>query len=180
MGLVSSPTVYTHGHTLWNHGIPLEVSKAWRLAKTGLYSILHRLLLQCWEEGTVPQDNCVTLSSARSTTVKKIVVAETPTAEYSLISIVGKVFAERVCPEAQCDFRAGRSTTRMICSLRQLQKYHEQKHSLYYIHCLLWPDKGFRFGLFALLKRIGCPPRFLGVITLSMKVYEELFSSYDG
>lgn len=60
----------------------------------------------------------------------------------SLLSAVGKAFArvvlnrlqslaEHVYPEAQCGFRAGRSTTDMIFSLRQLQeKCREQRRPL--------------------------------------------------
>ncbi|XP_063591296.1 uncharacterized protein LOC134768397 [Penaeus indicus] len=89
----------------------------------------------------------------------------------SLLSIVGKVFARilltrlqtlaaRVCPESQCGFRAGRSTTDMIFSVRQLQeKCREQGRPLYLAFIDL--SKGFDFvskkGLFRLLEKIGCP-----------------------
>ena len=65
---------------------------------------------------------------------------------HSTVSIVGKVFArvalnrlqslaERVYPEAQCGFRAGRSTIDMIVSLWQLQE-----------KCLRWFNQGFQPG----------------------------------
>ena len=61
----------------------------------------------------------------------------------SLLSVIGKVFAkvilirlqklaERVCPEALCGFRAGRSTIGMVFILRHLQeKCREQQMPLY-------------------------------------------------
>ena len=61
----------------------------------------------------------------------------------SLLSITGKAFArvvlnrlqklaKRVYPEAQCGFKAGRSTIDMIFSLRLLQeKCREQRNPLY-------------------------------------------------
>ena len=60
----------------------------------------------------------------------------------SLLSLVGKAFvrvvlnrlhllAERVYPEAQCGFRAARSTIGMVFSVRQLQeKCREQRKPL--------------------------------------------------
>ena len=63
----------------------------------------------------------------------------------SLLSIPGKVFArillnrltqhvEQFLPEAQCGFRAGRGTSDMIFSLRQIQeKCIEQNMPLYMI-----------------------------------------------
>ena len=87
----------------------------------------------------------------------------------SLHSIVGKTFArvmlnrlqslvERVYPEAQCAFRAERSTIDMIFFLRQLQeKCREQRRPLYIAFIDL--TKAFhlvsRSGLFTLLHRIG-------------------------
>ena len=61
----------------------------------------------------------------------------------SLLNDIGKVFAkiilirlqklaERVYPESQCGFRAGRSTVDIVFSLRQLQeKCREQQMPLY-------------------------------------------------
>ena len=61
----------------------------------------------------------------------------------SLLSVVGKllarvvlkrlhVLADRVYPESQCGFRANRSTTDMVFSLRQLQeKCREQQQPLF-------------------------------------------------
>lgn len=97
----------------------------------------------------------------------------------SLLSIVGKTFArvvlnrlqllaERVYPEAQCGFRAERSTIDMIFSPRQLQeKCREQRRPLYiaFIDLTKAFDLVSRSGLFTLLQRIGCPPTLLRFIT---------------
>ena len=96
----------------------------------------------------------------------------------SLLSIVGKVYArvvlnrlqllaERVYPEAQCGFRAGRSTVDMIFSVRQLQeKCREQRRPLYlaFVDLTKAFDTVSRSGLFNLLQRIGCPPKLLRMI----------------
>ena len=105
-----------------NDGIPPEVIKAGK--KTTLLHHLHELLLQCWEEGTVPQD----MRDSNIITLYKNKGDRSDCNNYrgiSLLSIVGKAFArvvlnrlqllaERVYPEVQCGFRAGRSTIDMI------------------------------------------------------------------
>ncbi|KAI8512327.1 hypothetical protein Bbelb_089660 [Branchiostoma belcheri] len=121
-------------------GIPPEVVKAGK--NTALHNHLHELLLQCWEEGAVPQD----MRNASIITLYKNKGDRSDCNNYrgiSLLSIVGKAFArvvlnrlqklaERVYPEAQCGFRAERSTIDMVFSLRQLQeKCREQRRPLY-------------------------------------------------
>ena len=96
----------------------------------------------------------------------------------SLLSIVGKAYArvllsrlqllaDRVYPEAQCGFRAARSTIDMVFSVRQLQeKCREQRQPLYlaFIDLTKAFDLVSRDGLFALLQKIGCPPKLLSLI----------------
>ena len=156
-------------------GIPPEIIKVGK--ETVLLHHLHQLLLQCWEEGTVPQDmrdpNIITLYKNKGD--------RSDCNNYrgiSLLSIVGKTFArvvlgrlqtlaERVYPEAQCGFRAERSTIDMIFSLRQLQeKCREQRRPLYiaFIDLTKAFDLVSRQGLFTLLEKIGCPPKLLGMI----------------
>lgn len=152
-----------------NDGIPPEVIKAGK--ETSLLEHLHELLLQCWEEGSVPQDMC----DANIITLYKNKGDRSDCNNYrgiSLLSIVGKTFArvmlnrlqslaERVYPESQCGFRAERSTIDMIFSLRQLQeKCREQRRPLYiaFIDLTKAFDLVSRSGLFTLLHRIGCPP----------------------
>ena len=93
---------------------------------------LHRLLLQCWEDGAVPQD----MGDAMIITLYKNKEDRSDCNNYlgiSILDIVGKAFArvvlnrlqllaERVYPEAQCGFRANRSTIDMVFSVRKLQE----------------------------------------------------------
>ena len=96
----------------------------------------------------------------------------------SLMSIVGKCFArvvlmrlqkiaDRVYPESQSGFRAERSTTDMVFSLRQLQEKCREQHQPLYI-AFIDLTKAFdlvsRDGLFKLLPKIGCPPKLLNII----------------
>ena len=121
-----------------NDDIPPEVIKAGK--ETSL--LKHKLLLQCWEEGSLPQD----MRDVNIITLYKNKGDRSDCNNYrgiSLLSIVGKTFAramlnrpqslaERVYPEAQCGFRTQRSTIDMIFSLRQLQeKCREQRRPLY-------------------------------------------------
>ena len=96
----------------------------------------------------------------------------------SLLSIVGKVYArvilsrlqklaERVYPESQCGFRAGRSTADMIFSIRQLQeKCREQQMPLFvaFIDLTKAFDLVSREGLFQILPKKGCPPKLHSLI----------------
>ena len=99
--------------------------------KTTLLLPLHEVICQCWQEGAVPQD----MMDSKIITLYKNKGERNDCNNYRGIyplSIVGKVFArvilmrlqklaERIYPESQCGFRAGRSTIDMIYSLRQLQ-----------------------------------------------------------
>ena len=173
-----------------NDGIPPEVIKAGR--ETSLLKHLHRLLLQCWEEGSVPQDmrdvNIITFYENKGD--------RSDCNNYrgiSLLSIVGKTFArvmlnrlqtlaECVYPEAQCGFRAERSTINMIFSLRLLQeKCQEQRRPLYiaFIDLTKVFDLVSRSGLFTLLHRIGCSPKLLRTITSFHKEMKGTVQ-YDG
>ena len=155
-------------------GIPPELIK---VAVDPLANHLLDLLHQCWEEGKVPQDMkdsvIVTLyknKGDRSDCINHRGI--------SLMSIVGKCFArvvltrlqelaERVYPDSQCGFRAIRSTTDMIFSVRQLQEMcREQDQPLYiaFIDLTKAFDLVSRDGLFKLLPKIGCPPGLLNII----------------
>ena len=155
--------------------IPPEVV---RIAEdSSLLEHLHKLLLQCWEEGAVPQD----MRDAKIITIYKNKGERSDCNNYrgiSLLSIVGKAFArvllnrlqvlaDRVYPEAQCGFRAARSTIDMVFSVRQLQeKCREQRRPLYlaFVDLTKAFDLVSRGGLFALLKTIGCSPKLLSII----------------
>lgn len=157
-------------------GLPPEIVKL--ASESSLLGHLHDLMLQCWEEGTIPQD----MRDAKIVTLYKNKGERSDCNNYrgiSLLSIVGKAFArvvlsklqllaDRVYPESQCGFRAERSTIDMVFSLRQLQeKCREQRRPLYlaFIDLTKAFDLVSRNGLFALLERIGCPPKLLKMIT---------------
>ena len=156
-------------------GIPPEVVKAAK--ESSLLGHLHELLLQCWEEGTIPQD----MRDAKIVTLYKNKGDRSDCNNYrgiSLLSTVGKAFArvalnrlqvlaDRVYPESQCGFRAKRSTIDMAFSLRQLQeKCREQRRPLFlaFVDLTKAFDLVSRSGLFALLHKIGCPTKLLKVI----------------
>ena len=94
----------------------------------------------------------------------------------TLLSIVGKILvhvllnrliptiAQENTPEGQCSLRSNRGTVDMIFMLRQIQeKCREQNMSLYSAFVDL--TKAFvtvsRDGLWKILGRLGCPPKFL-------------------
>lgn len=156
-------------------GIRPEVVKTAK--ESSLLRHLHELLVQCWEEGTIPQD----MRDANIITLYKNKGDRRDCNNYrgiSLLSVVGKAFARvvlnrlqvlaaRVYPESQCGFRAKRSTFDMVFSLRQLQeKCREQRRPMYlaFIDLTKAFDLVSRSGLFALLHKIGCPPKLLKMV----------------
>ena len=97
----------------------------------------------------------------------------------TLLSIAGKILARvllnRLIPtiaqgnklESQCGFRSNRGTVNMIFVLRQIQeKCREQNMGL----CAAFVDltKAFdsisRDGLWKILVRLGCPPKFFTIL----------------
>ena len=164
----------TSGKAPGKDGIPAEVLKC---CKETIITELHEILCLCWSEGEVPQD----MRDANIVTLYKNKGDRSDCNSYrgiSLLSVVGKLFArvtlkrlqilaERVYPESQCGFRANRSTTDMVFSLRQLQeKCREQRQPLFiaFIDLTKAFDLVSREGLFKILPKIGCPPRLLSII----------------
>lgn len=97
----------------------------------------------------------------------------------SLLCVVGKVMSRllltrlntHICsdvlPESQCGFRASRGTSDMIFSARQLQeKCREQRVDLYQVFIDLTKafDTVNRNALWKILKRIGCPDKFVNIL----------------
>ena len=97
----------------------------------------------------------------------------------TLLSIAGKILARVLLnrlvpsiaadniPESQCGFRANRSTTDMVFVLRQLQeKCQEQNKGLFitFVDLTKAFDTVSRKGLWTILKRLGCPPKYLNMI----------------
>ncbi|KAI8495103.1 hypothetical protein Bbelb_270890 [Branchiostoma belcheri] len=155
-------------------GIPAEVLKENREV---ILPYLYELLRQCWEEGKVPNEMC----NAKIVTLYKNKGDRGDCNNFrgiSLLSITGKAIArivrkrlqtlaERVLPESQCGFRAGRSTTDMIFTLRQLQeKCREQCMPLYiaFVDLTKAFDTVCRPALYKVLKSVGCPPKLLKLV----------------
>ena len=101
------------------------------------------------------------------------------------LSIAGKILARVLLdrlvpavskyylPESLCGFRANMGTTDMVFVLRQLQeKCREQNKGLYIT--FVNPSKAFdtvsRKGLWKIMERLGCPPKFLSMV---MQLHED-------
>ena len=153
---------------LGSDGIPAEVFK---------YDgplLLHRLgeiIRQCWTNEAVPQE----FKDANIIHLYKRKGDRTDCNNHrgiSLLSIAGKIMArvildrlvpaiaEKVLPESQCGFRAGRGTIDMIFSALQLQEKSKEHHmSLYTVFINLTKafDSVDREGFWKILRRYGCP-----------------------
>ena len=97
----------------------------------------------------------------------------------ALLCVVGKILSRimlsrltvhisnNVLPESQCGFRAGRSTSDMIFSARQIQeKCREQRVGLYQVFIDLTKafDTVNRTALWQILGKLGCPDKFVRII----------------
>ena len=157
-----------------NDGIHPELLKR---GGEGLLQRLLEIITESWRKGKVPQD----WKDAQLVTIFKKGDRRV-CGNYrgiSLLSIPGKVFArillnrltqhaEKFLPEAQCGFRAGRGTSDMIFSLRQIQeKCIEQNMPLYMIFVDF--SKAFdtvnQSTLWKILRRLGCPDQFTNLIS---------------
>ena len=98
----------------------------------------------------------------------------------SLLSIAGKILARillnrlldhlavnKLLPESQCGFRKERGTVDMIFAVRQIQeKCIEQNMDLYmtFVDLTKAFDTVCREGLWKILSKFGCPPKFVNMI----------------
>ncbi|XP_078612812.1 uncharacterized protein LOC144882704 [Branchiostoma floridae x Branchiostoma japonicum] len=155
--------------------IPPEI---WKHGGAALHITLHKLFVLCWEQGKLPQD----LRDAVIITLYKNKGEKSDCSNYrgiTLLSIAGKILArillnrlvpavaERHLPESQCGFRANRGTTDMVFVLRQLQeKCREQNKGLYvtFVDLTKAFDTVSRKGLWQIMERLGCPPKFLSMV----------------
>jgi len=92
----------------------------------------------------------------------------------SLLFIPGKVFArillnrltqhvKQFLPEAQCGFQAGRGTSDMIFSLRQIQKKcieHNMPLCMIFVDFIKAFNTVNRLTLWMVLRKLGCPDQF--------------------
>ena len=161
--------------------IPAE---AWKHGGKFLHSILHEFLVCCWEEGELPHE----LRDAIIITLYKNKGEKSDCSSYrgiTLLSIAGKILARillnrlvptiaaKHIPESQCGFRSNRGTTDMVFVLRQLQeKCREQNKALFitFVDLTKAFDTVSREGLWQILIRLGCPPKFMKMI---MQLHEE-------
>jgi len=156
-------------------GIPAEV---YQNGGEALLDKLQIFFSSCWERGVVPQD----LRDAVIVSLYKSKGDKSDCSNYrgiTLLSIAGKILARVLLnrltptiahentPESQCGFRANRGTTDMIFVLRQIQeKCREQNMPLYaaFIDLTKAFDTVSRDGLWSILARLGCPPKFLTIL----------------
>ena len=139
---------------------------------------LHNLILDVWTRETVPAD----WRDAVMVVLYKGKGSRDDCGNYrgiALLSAVGKVLcrilldrllnhvADDTLPESQSGFRTGRGTTDMIFSARQLQeKCIEQGRDLYQVFIDLTKafDTVNRDALWEILRKLGCPEKFLAVL----------------
>ena len=139
---------------------------------------MHKFFVSCWEQGELPQE----LRDAVIITVYKNKGEKSDCSNYrgiTLLSIAGKILARILLnrlvptiaanhlPESQCGFRSNRGTTDMVFVLCQLQeKCREQNKALYitFVDLTKAFDTVSREGLWQILKRLGCPPKFLNMV----------------
>lgn len=156
-------------------GLPAEIYKC---GGGVLRETLHQLFSMIWEQETLPAD----LKNALIVTVFKK-GDKSDCGNYrgiSLLSAAGKILtrellnrllpiAEDLLPESQCGFRAARGTVDMIFTARQLQeKCQEQNCALYMAFFDLSKafDSIHRPLLWEILKKYGCPTKFINVVRL--------------
>ena len=156
-------------------GLPPDL---FRHGGAALLQFLTEFSQRCWQEKTVPTQ----WLRANIVTIYKRKGEKSECGNYrglSLLDVAGKIFtkvlnsrfnkylAEKILPETQSGFRAGRGTTDMIFVCRQmLEKGREQQApiSMGFVDLKKAFDTVNREMLFAVLERFGCPPTFLALI----------------
>ena len=156
-------------------GIPAEVFKA---GGEILITHLTRLFQVFWANDQLPQDfrdaNIIHLyknKGDRSSCDNHRGI--------SLLSIAGKILArimlnritkhilDDVVSESQCGFRKCRGTVDMVFAIRQLQEKCVEQHQdlhLLFIDLTKAFDTVNRAALWEILRKLGCPPRFVQII----------------
>lgn len=156
-------------------GIPPEIFKE---GGETVATKLTELMQLFWEEGSVPQDfkdaNIIHLYKNKGDRASC-----DNHRGISLLSIAGKIMArvvlnrithhllDDVVSESQCGFRSNRGTIDMVFAVRQIQeKCREQNQNLYILFVDLTKafDTVSREGLWAILSKLGCPPKFVKII----------------
>ena len=156
-------------------GIPAEVFK---VSGETLITHLTRMFQVFWANGQLPQD----LRDANIIHLYKNKGDRSSCDNHrgiSLLSIAGKILArimlnritkhilDDVVSESQCGFRKQRGTVDMVFAIRQLQvkcvEQHQDLHLLF-IDLTKAFDTVNRAALWAILSKLGCPPRFVQII----------------
>ena len=156
-------------------GIPAEVFKA---GGETLVTHLTKMFQVFWVKGQLPQD----LRDANIIHLYKNKGDRSSCDNHrgiSLLSIVGKILArimlnritkhilDDVVSESQCGFRKQRGTVDMVFAIRQLQEKCVEQHQdlhLLFIDLTKAFDTVNRAALWAILSKLGCPPRFVQII----------------
>ena len=157
-------------------GIPPDVFKH---GGPAMAEQLHKLFTQSWNEGKVPQAfkdaDLIHLYKNKGDIkccdnhrgISLLCIAGKIYARLFLNRLVKHIKAIRLIPESQCGFEAGRSTIDPCFALRQLQEMcwlHSRDLYLLFVDLTKAFDTVNRDGLWALLKRIGCPDHFISMI----------------
>jgi len=153
---------------IYKHGGPALVRK------------LLQLLRLIWQQETVPQD----FKDASVIHLYKRKGNRQDCNNHrgiSLLSIAGKILArillnrlmthleQGFLPESQCGFRKERGTADMVFAARQLQeKCQEQNLDLFstYVDLTKAFDTVSREGLWRIMAKYGCPPKFVTIVRL--------------
>lgn len=153
--------------------IPAELFK---FGGSVLFSRLHHLILQIWDKSTVPAEF---RNSLIVTLFKKGDKSQCNNYRgISLLCTASKVLSrillnrltplsELLLPESQAGYRNDRGTVDMIFTIRQIQeKCREQQRPLFLLFYDLIKafDRVPRDILWQVLSRLGCPPRFVGIV----------------
>ncbi|KAI8493649.1 hypothetical protein Bbelb_285700 [Branchiostoma belcheri] len=156
-------------------GVPGEILRA---GGEPVVQCLHSLIITAWNSGCVPQQwkdsDLVSIykkkgdraSCSNSRGISLLSCAGKVLARILLLRLINTV-SEDVLPESQCGFRKDRSTTDMIFVARQIQeKCREQHQDLYMVFVDLTKafDTVNRPLLWEVLRRFGCPPKYLAVL----------------
>ena len=167
--------ILSRGKAPGSDSIPAEV---YREGGTALTEKLHHLFLQMWDQETIPQE----FKDASIIHIYKRKGNQQACDNHrgiSLLCIAGKILARVLLnrlmlhlesghlPESQCGFRKNKGTIDMIFAARQLQEKCREQHShLYstYVDLTKAFDTVSRDGLWRIMAKFGCPPRFISLV----------------
>ena len=156
-------------------GIPPELL---RYGGPVLYKALCAVIHDVWEIGEVPQDwrdaIMVVLYKGKgkrdecgnSRGIALLCIAGKVLSSILLKRLINHI-ADDILPESQCGFRQGRGANDMIFAARQLQeKCREQNVDMYQVFIDLTKafDTVNRSALWAVLGKLGCPEKFVGIL----------------